>query len=58
MKMYAHTMIRRPISDIVDYLTGVLNDVQWRHEIILGEVISAVHWKLFRWVVTSQNEAS
>ncbi len=40
MKLYAHTIIKRPISDVFDYLADVENDVNWRDEIIQAEFIS------------------
>ena len=40
MKMYARTMIKRPISDVFNYLADVRNDVFWRDEIVSAEVTS------------------
>jgi len=40
MKIYVHTIIKRPISDIFNYLADVRNDVHWRDEVTLHEIIS------------------
>jgi len=40
MKLYAHSIIKRPISDVYNYLADVRNDGHWRDDIILSEIIS------------------
>ena len=38
MKLYAHSIIKRPISDVYNYLADVRNDGHWRDDIILSEI--------------------
>jgi hypothetical protein len=40
MKMRAQIVIKRPISEVFNYLAEIPNDVYWRDEIILAEVTS------------------